>query len=59
MNEDVSKYADILDYDWNQTSLPERMPLTKRAKIFLPFSALAGYDEELEKTLLSEIDVVV
>ena len=48
-------YSDIIDYDWNSSSLKNRMPLSQRAKIFLPFSALTGYDEALQKTLEQEI----
>ena len=52
----VSKYADILDYDWNYDSLPKRMPLSQRAKIFLPFAALTGFDEAIQNTIQMEID---
>ena len=38
-------YDDIINYDWNRDSLKDRMPLSQRAKIFLPFSALTGFDE--------------
>ena len=50
-----SKYADILDYDWSYDSLPNRMPLSQRAKIFLPFAALTGFDEAIQKTIDQEI----
>ncbi|WP_022932548.1 hypothetical protein [Treponema bryantii] len=50
-----SKYSDILDYDWNYDSLPNRMPLSQRAKIFLPFAALTGFDEAIQKTIDQEI----
>ena len=43
------KYDDLLDYDWNYDSLPKRMPLCQRAKIFLPFAALTGFEEALEQ----------
>lgn len=49
------KYADILDYDWNYDSLPNRMPLSQRAKIFLPFAALTGFDEAIQNTINQEI----
>ena len=49
------KYADILDYDWNYDSLPNRMPLSQRAKIFLPFAALTGFDEAIQNTIKQEI----
>ena len=48
-------YDDIIGYDWNASSLPDRMPLSQRAKIFLPFSALTGFDEALQDTLKKEI----
>jgi len=57
MKEEKS-YEDILDYDWNYESLPNRMPLSQRAKIFLPFSALTGYDEALKTILKMEIEEV-
>ncbi|MBP5588139.1 MAG: hypothetical protein J6X37_05375 [Treponema sp.] len=50
------KYDDILDTDWNESSLKNRMSVSQRAKIFLPFAALAGYEDELDKTLLREIE---
>ena len=50
-----SKYSDILDYDWNYDSLPNRMPLSQRAKIFLPFAALTGFDEAIQNTINHEI----
>ncbi|MBQ7752316.1 MAG: hypothetical protein IJR80_01495 [Treponema sp.] len=49
-------YDDIIDYDWKRESLTERMPLSQRAKIFLPFAALTGYDEALQETLEKEIE---
>ncbi|MBQ1629039.1 MAG: hypothetical protein II098_07765 [Treponema sp.] len=53
MNE--RNYDDIINYDWNYDSLTNRMPLSQRAKIFLPFAALTGYEEALEETLKLEI----
>lgn len=50
MNE-KSKYDDIINTEWNEDSLKNRMSPAQRAKIFLPFSALAGYQDELDKTL--------
>lgn len=49
------RYADLLDYNWTRDSLPNRMPMSQRAKIFLPFAALTGFDEALNKTLENEI----
>ena len=52
---DEKSYDDILDYDWNYDSLPNRMPLSQRAKIFLPFVALTGFDEAIQNTIKQEI----
>ena len=54
--QNLDKYADILDYDWNYDSLPNRMPLFQRAKIFLPFAALTGFDEAIQNTIKTEIE---
>lgn len=51
MSEAKSKYDDIINTEWNEASLKNRMSPAARAKIFLPFSALAGYQDELDKTL--------
>ncbi|EID85780.1 hypothetical protein MSI_05990 [Treponema sp. JC4] len=48
-------YSDIINHEWNYASLSNRMPLAQRAKIFLPFAALTGYDEALQETLKAEI----
>ena len=48
-------YDDILNYDWNYDSLPNRMPISQRAKIFLPFAALTGFDEAIKNTTEEEI----
>ena len=48
-------YDDIINISWNHDSLSNRMPLSQRAKIFLPFAALTGFNEALDKTLETEI----
>ncbi len=53
MNE--KNYDDIINHSWTRDSLPNRMPLSQRAKIFLPFAALTGFDEARDKTLQTEI----
>ena len=50
-----NNYDDIINYEWSIESLKKRMPLNQRAKIFLPFAALAGYDEALQETLRAAI----
>ena len=49
-------YDDIINTQWTQDSLKNRMPVSQRAKIFLPFAALTGYEDELDKTLAKEIE---
>lgn len=49
-------YDDIINTKWDDASLKNRMPVSQRAKIFLPFAALTGYEDELDKTLASEIE---
>lgn len=39
----------IIDYDYVAHKDQYRMPLNERASIFLPFAALAGFEDELEK----------
>lgn len=44
----MDKYEDLLETSWPKESLRPKMPLKDRAKIFLPFAALKGYEESLE-----------
>lgn len=41
----------IIDYDYAAHKDQYRMPLNERASIFLPFAALAGFEEEIKKVL--------
>ena len=52
---DARRYDDIINHKWTRDSLPNRMPLSQRAKIFLPFAALTGFNEALDQTLQTEI----
>lgn len=46
---DVNKiYGDIINEKWPRETLRSKMPLKNRAKIFLPFAALKGYEESLD-----------
>lgn len=45
----MGKYDDIIDYKWPRGSSAGRMTMIDRAKIFLPFAALKGYDEAIEQ----------
>lgn len=58
MIKNEKNYDDIINYNWNYDSLPNRMPLAQRAKIFLPFAALTGFNEALEETLRTEIEEI-
>ena len=54
----MSKYDDIINTVWppQEADLTHpRMPASQRAKIFLPFAALTGYEKALEETLQEEI----
>lgn len=42
-------YDDIIDHEWLGSSKRPRMPLASRAKIFMPFAALRGFEELIEK----------
>lgn len=45
----MGKYDDIMNQQWPKPSLRQRMNASQRAKIFLPFAALTGYEDSLEK----------
>lgn len=45
----AGKYDDIINTQYPLSSNRQPMPLKERAKIFLPFAALKGYEEALEK----------
>ena len=49
-------YSDIINTVWNESSLKNRMSVNQRVKIFLPFAALTGFEDELDKTLAQEIE---
>lgn len=51
----MSKYDDIINTEWPRETLRTKMPLAQRAKIFLPFAALTGYEKALHNTLEQEI----
>ena len=42
-------YKDIINLERPRPSFRERMKLENRAKIFLPFAALKGFEEEIER----------
>lgn len=46
---ETHKYDDIINETWPKKSDREKMRLEDRAKIFLPFAALKGFEEEIEK----------
>ena len=45
----TNNYDDIIDVEWLGSPDREHMPLSMRAKIFMPFAALKGFDELLKK----------
>lgn len=46
----TENYDDIIDVEWLGSPVREHMPLSMRAKIFMPFAALKGFDELLRQT---------
>lgn len=53
-----SKYQHIEAVDWKKIKESDKRPkmsLQERAKIFLPFSALKGFEESLEKVVCIKI----
>ena len=46
----TKNYDDIIDVEWLGSQDREHMPLSMRAKIFMPFAALKGFDELLRQT---------
>lgn len=49
-------YDDIINTRWPPEKIRDTMPLSQRAKIFLPFAALNGYEKALEEILEEEIE---
>jgi hypothetical protein len=57
----MNSYEEIINTKWppqKEDYNHLRMNTGRRAKIFLPFAALTGYEEALEKTLEAEIQEV-
>jgi len=53
---DSRNYDDIINTQWPPVDgRPESMSLENRAKIFLPFAALKGFENEVESRLRDEI----
>lgn len=44
-----SKYQAILDMEWPRPNGRPRMAMEERAKIFMPFAALKGYEEAVDE----------
>jgi hypothetical protein len=42
-------YKDIINLERPRPAFREQMKLENRAKIFLPFAALKGFEEEIER----------
>lgn len=50
MKDDVEiLYKDIINLERPRPMFREQMKLENRAKIFLPFAALKGFEEEIER----------
>lgn len=44
----MSDYSDIINTSWPKPTMRGRMNLKQRAKIFLPFAALTGFENSIE-----------
>lgn len=49
-NENIERYADIIDLPHHTSSKRPRMSRENRAAQFSPFAALTGYDAEIKET---------
>lgn len=52
-NKTEEDFSDIINSDWPQKSTHQKMNLNNRAKIFLPFAALKGFEEEIDDRQLA------
>ena len=50
MNEDISRYKDIINLPHHISKRHPRLSLEKRAAQFSPFAALTGYEEATDET---------
>lgn len=46
----MKNYDDIINTEWHGSARRAHMNLNLRAKIFMPFAALKGFDELLKQT---------
>jgi len=52
----MGKYDDIINMEYPFNTTRPRMPMEERAKIFLPFAALKGFEEAVERTQMDQGD---
>lgn len=50
MNEDTSRYNDIIDLPYPVFTNHPILPMESRAAQFSPFAAVAGHEEAIKKT---------
>lgn len=50
MNNDISKYEDIIDLPHHKSDVHPPMPMQNRAAQFAPFAALTGHDDAIRAT---------
>ena len=51
-------YDDIIDMPHHQSRKHAHMDIRNRAAQFMPFAALTGYDDVIERTTRSTVDAV-
>lgn len=54
MKDNFNNYKDIINTSYPIIDEFPKMPLIQRAKIFLPFSALTGFEEAIEKKIFQQ-----
>ncbi len=51
MNENIKKYADIINLPHYTSKKRIRMSMESRAAQFAPFAALTGFDDKIQETI--------
>lgn len=50
MNDNISKYSDIINMEHHTSLKHPRMSIEARSAQFAPFAALTGFENEVKKT---------
>ena len=58
MDEDIKRYAHLIDEEYPGSTTRPRMSMEERAAQFSPFAALTGFAAEIEEARKEAIDAV-